>query len=64
LSRDKKAENREFRDKFEALRDTADKSTAQVEKLIRRRPIESIGIFFFAGLLLGLMIGFVANRED
>ena len=51
-------------EKLEDAKAVAEKSRAQVERLIRRRPVESAGIIFIAGLLFGVLLGAIAGRED
>lgn len=51
-------------EKLEDVKAVAEKSRAQVEKFIRRRPVESAGIIFIAGLLFGVLLGAAVGRKD
>jgi ElaB/YqjD/DUF883 family membrane-anchored ribosome-binding protein len=53
-----------LQEKVEDARAVAEQSRARVESFVRKRPIESAGMFFLAGLLFGLVIGIVASRSD
>ncbi len=53
-----------LQEKVEDARAVAEQSRAKVESFVRKRPIESAGMFFLAGLLFGLVIGIVASRSD
>ncbi len=53
-----------LQEKVEEARAVAEQSRARVESFVRKRPIESAGMFFLAGLLFGLVIGIVASRSD
>jgi ElaB/YqjD/DUF883 family membrane-anchored ribosome-binding protein len=51
-------------EKLEDVKAVAEKSKAQVEGLIKSRPVESAGIIFIAGLLLGVLLGAMASHRD
>jgi len=51
-------------ERLEEIRVVAENSKAQIESFVRRKPIQSAGIFFFAGLLFGMMVGLVGSRRD
>ncbi len=54
----------DLKDELERVKGIVETSRIEVERFIRRRPIESAGIFLIAGLLLGAVIGVVTSRED
>ncbi len=54
----------ELGDKLEDVRAVAEQTRAQVESFVRKRPIESVGMFFLAGLLFGVVITIVATQND
>ncbi|MFH0848535.1 MAG: hypothetical protein V1857_03450 [archaeon] len=63
-SRDSSKDTDDLSDKLEDVKAVAEKSRAQVEGLIKRRPVESAGIVFIAGLLLGVLLGAMASHRD
>jgi hypothetical protein len=46
------------------VRELAERSMSDLERLIRKRPLESAGFILMAGIVLGVLWGTSAARRD
>jgi len=54
----------ELQKKLEDARKLAKEYRDELEEIMKRRPIESAGVIFAVGLLVGILIGTVTSRRS
>ena len=54
----------ELQKKVEDVTKLANEYRAELEEIMKRRPLESAGIIFVAGLVLGILIGTSTSRRS
>ncbi|MBS7626434.1 hypothetical protein KEJ51_05275, partial [Candidatus Bathyarchaeota archaeon] len=47
----------ELQKRIKEVRDLAEKSKLEIEEMLRKRPLESAGVVFIAGIVIGILIG-------
>jgi len=63
MSEEKKPTAEELQKKVEDVTKLAKEYRGEFEEIMKRRPMESAGIIFIAGLVLGLLIGASSRRS-
>ena len=63
MSEEKKPTAEELQKKVEDVTKLAKEYRGEFEEVMKRRPLESAGIIFIAGLVLGLLIGSSSRRS-
>jgi len=54
----------ELQKKLENTRKLSEKYRNQLEERVTTRPLESAGIFFIVGLILGILVGAATSRRS
>ena len=63
MSEEKKPRVEELEKRLEEVRKLVKEYRGEFEGIMKRKPIESAGIIFIAGLVLGLLIGSSSRRS-
>ena len=63
MSEEKKASVEELEKRLEDVRKLVNKYRGELEEIMKRKPMESAGIIFIAGLVLGLLIRSSSRRS-
>ena len=63
MSEEKKPRVEELEKRFEEVRKLIKKYRGEFEEIMKRKPIETAGIIFIAGLVLGLLIRASSRRS-
>lgn len=63
MSEEKKAREEEIEKRLEDLKKLVSKYRSELEEIMKRRPMESAGIIFIAGLVIGILIGASSRRS-
>jgi len=64
MSEEKKPTAEELQKKVEDITKLSKEYRDELEEIMKRRPLESAGIIFIAGLVLGILIGTVKSRRS
>ncbi|MBS7650245.1 MAG: hypothetical protein QXI59_04445 [Candidatus Bathyarchaeia archaeon] len=54
----------ELQKRIKEVRDLAEKSKLEIEEMLRKRPLESAGVVFIAGIVIGILIGVSLSRRS
>ncbi|MGQ9543352.1 MAG: hypothetical protein ACUVTM_04600 [Candidatus Bathyarchaeia archaeon] len=54
----------ELQKRIKEVRDLAEKSKLEIEEMLRKRPLESAGVVFIAGIVIGILIGASLSRRS
>lgn len=63
MSEEKKSRIEELETKMEDIKKLVKEYRGDFEEIMKRRPTETAGIIFIAGLVLGLLLGASASRR-
>lgn len=63
MSEEKKERVEKLEKRSEDVRKLVNKYRGEFEEIMKRKPMESAGIIFIAGLVLGLLIGASSRRS-
>ena len=63
MSEEKKASVEEIEKRLEDVKKLVNKYRGELEEIMKRKPMESAGIIFIAGLVLGLLIRSSSRRS-
>ncbi len=54
----------ELQQRIGDIKDYAEKTRLEIEEMVRKRPLESAGVVFIAGIVIGILIGTSIARRS
>jgi len=55
---------KELQQRIGDIKDYAEKTRLEIEEMVRKRPLESAGVVFIAGIVIGILIGTSIARRS